>query len=203
VKRALWLVLVAGGAACAKVDTGSDTEPNANGAGVIVTGSLPFAASSFTAVSGGATCVLGGASTAVAYAAIVASDLPGMCSDLTQGVRRADARSVELVVFRVPASPSGIEIGIYPIVPTPGSLPAFALVEVSQNDAQCAPSAVIATGGSVQVTSVAGGELRAIVDAQLSDGGTIMGAFGAPACAATLGNPCSGQVGPATSTCAP
>jgi hypothetical protein len=205
VTRVLSVVLVAA-AACGEVDTGSDAHATPNGTGLIVTGSLPLGASSFAAVSGATTCMRGGASTGIAYAAIVASDLSGICGALQQDRSVANARSIELVVVRVgSADPTAaLTTGAYPVAATPGSQLAYALLRVSQNDAHCSPSYVIATQGNVQVTSVAGGELRGTIVAQLSDGGGISGAFAASACTGTsLGDVCAGKVGPSSATCAP
>jgi hypothetical protein len=157
-------------------------------------------------VSGGATCSPGGTSTGVAYAAVIASDQPGICGYLQANQNRANARSVDLVMVRLdPASPTTtLTTGTYAVVTTPGSQGSYALLQVDQNDAGCVQSHVIATAGSVQVTSVAGGEIQGTIVALLSDGGKITGAFDAPSCGVTFaGDVCAGSFSLVNPTCAP
>jgi hypothetical protein len=207
-RRIVSLVVGLGLAACGGGDGGSSgTVENPSGAALTVTGSLPLSASNFAVVNGNATCQLTGAVTfGVAYAAMIASDQTGICGYLQRNQNKANARSVDVAIVRIdPSNPStSIAPGTYPVVPNPTVETAYAFLQVSQTDASCAPSDVPATGGSVVVTSVANGGIQGTIDATLTDGGKITGAFDAPACAVTFpGDVCGGTIGPVNPTCAP
>ena len=171
-----------------------------------VTGTLPLAASSFAVVDGTASCPTASGAYGVAYAAMIASDQPGICGYLQRNQTKASARSVELAVVRVdPSMPTtSLTTGTYPVVANPTVENAYAFVLVSQSDAACNPADVTVTGGSVVVSSISNGRLQGTIDATLSDGGTITGSFDAPACAVTFGgNVCTGDIGPVSPTCGP
>lgn len=203
-RRSVMLAAAVVAVACGAEESGSVATPG--GAALVVTGSLPLSASSFTAVTGGATCQAGSTTFGMAYTALFASDQPGICAYLQRNQDRANARSVDLTVVRIdPSSPTAtVTPGRYPVVISPGALNAYALLQVSQNDASCSPSDIQAIAGSIEVTSFAGGEIRGTVVAILPGGGKITGAFDARTCAVTFpGDACSGGFGPVGLTCAP
>lgn len=198
-------------AACGDDDDGAGS---AQATALTSTGTIPLSATEFASVSATETCeILAEAQTiGLAVAAIGASDRAGLCTDAQQGQERAGARTITVVLASSnPLGAATLAPGTYPI--NPPTVPAqIAFVFVTQNgtttgigEGGCATAAEIeATGGSVNLASATGGRLQGTVQATLSDGGTVSGAFDAPACAVTLsGDVCAGDVVPPAVACVP
>src|SRR5512142_839013 len=126
------LALVASG--CAGNGSG-ETSGAAAETTVLATGSLPLDATSATAVFGGASCLVDGASVGVAYAVLDASDQAGFCGYLQQNQARALAGSIQVTVVRVDptSATTTLTAGTYPIVPSPTPASSSATLVVSQN----------------------------------------------------------------------
>jgi hypothetical protein len=171
------------------------------------TGTIPVTATQFTSVSEARTCDLGGGvSFGLAFAAIGASDQPGMCGYLQQGQDKQNAKSITIVALKVnPLGPTvALTPGAYPVAESPGAQTEAAFVFVSQNDASCSSTDDAATSGTVTITSVDGGRINGTVNATLSGGGAVSGSFDAPSCAVTLpGDVCAFELSPPSGACVP
>lgn len=183
-------------------------------AGGQVSGTL-FGAS-FTSVDAAAvappatTCPLTGPAP-VALLAIGIGDQAGLCSRVQQPcIEKPNRRTVTILVVRA-GQQQPIGVGSYAITigtPTPdlnGNV-TFVAAQAEKVDASCqtASGPPDATGGTVNVTSVAATEVKGTVDLAFSDGGHVSGPFTAPLCSVAL-DVCSEQL-PACSaapTCQP
>jgi hypothetical protein len=193
---------------------GDDDEAgSAQAAALTATGSIPVTATDFASVSRTATCeILAEAQTVgLAVVAIGASDRPGLCAAATAGQERQGARTITVVLAATnPLGAATLAPGAYPI--NPAGIPAqAAFVTVTQSGAVGAPGAgcaiaseVEATGGTVTLSSSTGGRFQGTVQATLSDGGAVTGAFDAPGCAVAIaGDLCAGEVIPPATSCVP
>ncbi len=205
-RRPRSIAILAAGLAAAACSSTTETH-GSGGTALVASGPLPLSTANATAVVGGATCQIGGAQAGLAFAAVLAPNVAGICGFLQANQLKANVRSIQILVFRVDPSSSTASVtpGTYPVVTaTPVNQTAYAFVSVSQNDGSCRPSTVVASSGSVIVTSVADGAVKGTVTAELAVGGTVSGAFDAPECAVTFpGDACGGNIGLANPTCVP
>jgi len=200
------IAAIAGLALAACASEGGSLPPPATGVVIVATGALSLNAGNGTTVLGSATCPVGTSSAGVAVAALLASDQPGTCTYLLEGEEKANARSIEIAVVRVDLSnlTTSIAPGSYAVQSGASAEGTYALVSVVQRDASCGVSEVTAFAGTVTVISIDGSELEGTVDAQLTDGGTVIGSFGADLCSASFpGDVCAGSIGPSNAVCAP
>jgi hypothetical protein len=192
--------------ACGAGESTSGAGGTSGGATLEVTGTYAFGAGNATWSAGSATCSDAGQPIGLAWAALTASDQPGICGYLQRDEDRAGARSITVQLLRRDASgaASAIGAGRYPVVLDPSGEASFALVSVNQADAACHASSIDATTGAVDVTAVASGRLQGTVVANLWDGGQVIGSFDAETCALpSPADACGGDLGLANPACAP
>jgi len=178
-----------------------------DGAALLVTGPLPFAADQAAAVTGLAACTPSGASPyALAWGEVIASDLSGVCGLLLAGEEKASRLTVRLLVALPGKAGSALPLatGAYPVAALAGdgSGP-WAMLSVVASDGRCDLGAIPASDGVVTITAADAGQLQGTVSADLEGGGTVQGSFGVDLCAASLaGDACDGPPALASPGCA-
>jgi hypothetical protein len=191
-KQILGAALAAALLACGGSDHHGLAPPVPNGPGSLVTvnSSVALAATGSMAILKQAMCSNQATTYGSATLVVHLSDAPALCAMVQKNDAQANMGVVSIAVARIRLGQSvDIPSGSYPVTLDPPAVQdaagnwTWALAVLERLDSACFASAIEATGGTVNIASIANGTVTGTADLVFSDGGTVTGAsFAAPIC---------------------